>query len=357
MSNQIVRRNSSRRQSRRGVKHDLVDALAEAALRQAGRGAKKGVEWLYNGIASAFRTTGNGGSKQEMKAMVAPLARALQIKNPAPKYTNVAGGISIEHTEPLTVVFGANRINVTSETFQWLAPMTAGFEEYRIRVEVGWVPTCPATTVGRVMMAFDYDPSDRGGYGATDTSDYLNTADHCISAVWSPCVISPKLSGWLKTGIIGDERLYSPGTMHITVPSTDHGMILARYHVELRKPQPTSKKEFLQWGYYSGAVGPFGGADVTSGVSAFKIEENKLTQQFPGTYQVSWSTDGTVSSITLEPGTKPASIASNSIGGNFVAVFYTYAVGDIVSFTPVPGPGGPTHYKMIVTPIPSSTIY
>jgi hypothetical protein len=351
----MVRRNSNQRQNRRGAKSELIDALAEVALRQAGRGAKKGVEWLYNGIASAFRTTGSNGSKQEMKAMVAPLARALQIKNPTPKYSNVAGGISIEHTEPLKVAFGANRFSLTSETFEWLAPMTAGFEEYRIRVEIGWVPTCPATTTGRVMMAFDYDPSDRGGYESADTSDYLNTADHCISAVWSPCAIAPKQSGWLKTGLIGDERLYSPGTIHIVVPSIEDGMILARYHVELRKPQPTSKKEYVQYGYYSGSGGPFGGVDTVAGISAFTIEEYRLTQRYPGIYQVSWSTDGTVTGLTLEPGSQPESIANTL--GNFAGIFYTYGVGDIVSFLPVPGPGGPTHYKLVIAPVPTSTVY
>jgi hypothetical protein len=355
MSNQLVRRNSNQRKKNRGLKHDLVDAFADAALRQAGRGAKKGMEWLYNGIASAFRTTGNNGSKQEMKAMVAPLARALQIKNPTPRYTNVAGGVSIEHTEPLTVVYGANRFTLTSETFEWLAPMTAGFEEYRIRIEVGWVPTCPATTTGRVMMAFDYDPSDRGGYESTDTSDYLNTADHCISAVWSPCAIAPKQSGWLKTGLVGDERLYSPGTLHLVVPSIEDGMILARYHVDLRKPQPTSKKEYVQFGYYTATSGPFAGLDTVSGVSAFTIEDTKLTQKYPGTYQVSWSTDGGVVGITLEPGSKPESITSTL--GNFAGMFYTYAVGDVVSFTPIPSPGGATHYKLVIVPVPTSTVY
>jgi len=349
-------RGSQKQRKRRTVGNELVRALADAALMQAGKGAKAGAEWLYNGIASAFRTNGSNGSKQEMKAMVAPLAKSLQLMGKAPKYTNVSGGIRIEHTEPLDVANGANHIVTTSETFAWLSPMASGFEEYRIQYEIGWVPTCPATTSGRAMLAFDYDPEDTGGYGPTNATDYLNTADHCVSAVWSPCVISPKQSAWLKTGTTGDARLYSPGTIHFAVADVNLGLLLVRYRVEFRKPQPVTTSAFLQTGNYSVTNGVFGGALTTRGGGAFTIDSVQLEQRTPGKYQVTWSTDGTVTSIS-NYGSESNTCFTTAANGNRIITWFTSGVGQTVAFVPTPFPVGATSYKLEVVPILENPVY
>lgn len=357
MTGQMVSyRGPQKQRKRRTVGNELVQALADVALRQVGKGAKVGAEWLYNGIASAFRTNGNNGSKQEMKAMVAPLAKSIQLMGKAPKYTNVSGGIRIEHTEPLAMVNGANHIVTNSETFTWLAPMASGFEEYRIQYEVGWVPTCPATTSGRAMLAFDYDPTDTGGYGVNQATDYLNTADHCVSAVWSPCVISPKQSAWLKTGTTGDARLFSPGTIHFAVADVTLGLLLVRYRVEFRKPQPSATRSYLQRGFYNVTAGLFSGVTETQGGSAFDISDVLLVQKYPGKFQVTWSTDGTVTSIT-NGGTVASTTLTTATNGNRIITWYTSGVGQTIAFFPTPFPVGDTSYKLEIVPIIENPVY
>lgn len=346
---------SQKTKARRATSNELIQAIT-TAVKQRGRGGQSTSQWLHNGVASAFKMNGNSGAKQEMRTYVAPLAKSLQIQGRTPKYTNVAGGICIEHTEPLPVQNGANHVIVNSDTFKWLSPMAAGFEEYRVQYEIGWVPTCPATTSGRVMLAFDYDPSDNSGYGITQADDYLNTADHCVSAIWSPCVITPKQSAWLKTGVTGDARLYSPGIIHFAVDNVTLGLVLVRYRVELRKPQPNATQTYLQRGAYSIYTGVFAGTTATSGSTPFTIENNLMTQRSPGKYQVSWSTDGTITSIS-DGGTVNNTLFTTASNSNKVIVWYTSGPGDTIEFVPTPFPEGATSYKMEIVPVIENAVY
>jgi len=254
------------------------------------------------------------------------------------------------------VVNGANHIVTTSETFDWLAPMASGFEEYRIQYEIGWVPTCPATTSGRAMLAFDYDPNDTGGYGLLQAADFLNTADHCVSAVWSPYVISPKQSAWLKTGTEGDVRLYSPGTVHFAVADVTLGLLLVRYRVEFRKPQPVNTGSFLQRGNYNVTNGTFGGVTETKGSGAFLVENIQLEQRVPGKYQVSWSTDGAITSIS-NYGSVSNTIFTTATNGNRILTWYTSGIGQTIGFVPTPFPVGATTYKLEIVPVLENPVY
>jgi hypothetical protein len=207
-----------------------------------GLGAAEGVGRLalnaVRGIVSAFQA--RGASKKEITQVVAPLARSLAYTSRPPRYMRAEGGLMIEHIESIQVVDGKNAIPINTQTFTWLRPIAENFEEYQIKLDFAWNPVCPATTTGQVRLAFDYDPAD-GLTGYNDAADYFNTADHCISAVWAPAAISPRKSGWLKTGLGGsDVRLISPGTLFAYIPETDHGFVTVRYQVHLRKPQPAS---------------------------------------------------------------------------------------------------------------------
>lgn len=105
-------------------------------------------------------------------------------------------------------------------------------------MQFGWVPTCPATTVGTVYIAWDYDPEDNGTY---IDEDYFQTLDHSVGACWAPGAITPRQSNWLKTDIFGpDSRQFSPGRLHYSNPQNASGFFMVRYTVELRKPQPNT---------------------------------------------------------------------------------------------------------------------
>lgn len=243
------------------------------------------------GIASAFRTRGMG--KQEMSRIVAPLATSIKASSSKPKFSSVEGGIRIMHTEAIVATETTLRQVVTSETFAWLANIARGYEEWRIKAEYAYVPICPATTTGSVMMAFDYDPSDDNDYA--NYTDYFNTADHCIAACWAPAAISPTVSGWLKTGASGaDPRLYSPGIFHAKTNSIFDGYLLVRYAVELRKAQPIGDTYAIYNGNYSTIADPLAGLTYTVGDGQLIKPINGHSIQVLSSSRVLtiWSTDG-----------------------------------------------------------------
>jgi len=216
------------------------------------------------GIVSAYRQ--KGGSREEAARAVAPLAMGLRTAQKAPRFQNVEGGVRFTHTEAVPVSSGAMSLRVSSDSFSWLQQIAAGFEEYRIRLEFGYVPICPATTVGTIMMAWDYDPVDTGPYN--DYTDYFNTADHCISSCWAPCAIATKMSEWLKTGEEGEARTFSPGVLKLTQTATTNGYTMVRYTVELRKAQPSTGGYAIYTGSYTNNTAPMQNPVLAGGSSA-----------------------------------------------------------------------------------------
>jgi len=212
--------------------NQLMYDLGFGAVEGAGKLAVQAVR----GIVSAFRS--KGATREEVKTLVAPLARTMQYGARQPRYLRADGGLMIEHIEAMSVNSNVNSYVVDTNLFPWLRNIANNFEEYQIQLMFAWNPTCPATTTGQVWMAYDYDPED------SDTSylqvqDYFNTADHCISAIWAPAVINPKQSGWLKTGNNGTPRLYSPGKLYLSTTDTAQGFLTVKYRIHLRKPQPS----------------------------------------------------------------------------------------------------------------------
>lgn len=335
-------RKNSRKNQATNLQHDITAEVAKWGASKLASAVK--------GIVSAFRQ--NGSSKQEMSRIVAPLAQTMRLNPSKPRFGTIEGGVRISHTEAFAVESFDYHHVVTSESYQWLANMAKGYEEWRIKAEYAYVPVCAATTSGSVMIAFDYDPVDTFSY--TSVSDFFNTADHCVSAVWAPAAVTPKISSWLKTGINGnDPRLFSPGTIHVKQTSSGNGFFLVRYVVELRKAQPI-QEVFAE---YTGTFTPTtllsspelvaGQAGLLESISPTTI---KVTQT--GNSVVMWSTAENVATIA----TGGTVIGQTNNSSRTVVTWYSYESGDVLTLTqPVGTQAGV--YKLTIFNLPIQPMF
>ena len=336
-------------------KFDPTDLVYNWGLDVAEWGGKKAWDGI-KGIVSAFQS--KGASKQEIKNLVAPLARSLTYTSRKPKFTKAEGGLMIEHIENLPIGDGHNYWTVDSFLFQWLRNIANQFEEYQIQVWYAWNPICPATTTGQVKMAFDYDPNDNASDYAT-AADYFNTADHCISAIWAPAAMSPQKSVWLKTGNTGEARLYSPGKLHVDVTTGASGYLTAKYQVSLRKPQPSYPGSTMTFtGTYNSATSIFRNATNFGGNQYLlqAVTSNTLTVAATTGYKiVVWSTDANVASV--------AAVAADGLvigtkTGGGAAFNVLVQPGETVAITgTVTAPGGDTSFKVSIIQMDINPLY
>lgn len=312
-NNQLAQR--GQRQMRPRI--DPTQLLYNWGLDAAEWGGRKAFDGL-KGIVSAFQS--RGASKQEIRSLVAPLAKSLTYTARQPKFTRAEGGLSIEHVENLPIGDAHNYWVIDSNLFNWLKNIANQFEEYQIQMWFAWNPICPATTAGKVMLAFDYDPTDSSLDYAT-AADYFNTADHCISAIWAPAAIAPTKSAWLKTGSAGDARLFSPGTLHLDCTTGASGFLTVKYQVALRKPQPGAPMSLSTFtGLFDGTTDVFDKSTNFAGNQNLiaSVTATTLTIAPTSGYKlVTWSTNATIASIVpgtptnaWNAGTRPGSFAS-----------------------------------------------
>lgn len=325
--------------------NQLVYDLGFGAMEGAGNLAVKAVQ----GIVSAFQN--RGASKQEIKSLVAPLAKSLTYTSRKPKFTKAEGGLAIEHIENIPVQSsGHSYYTVDTNLMVWLKSIATQFEEYQIKLWFAWNPICPATSAGQVMMAFDYDPDDDSAGAYQSAPDYFNTADHCISAIWAPAALSPQKSGWLKTGNTADPRFYSPGRFHLNVTDKSLGYLTVKYQVSLRKPQPNQASlEARFTGTYDSTTDIFDNPSFIGGNSGLikSITDDTLTLNSTAGYKlVVWSTDATVASVVAGVTSARVIGTRTGVGASFVTVVkpgQEGAIGAVVS-----APAFATGYQVTV---------
>jgi len=274
-----------------GKSGDLVQQFTQPIARWTGNQMVGAVR----GIVSAYQQ--RGGGRQEMASAIAPLAQTLRKTSGTPKFATMNGVVTITHTEALPILTTNSSLTISTDTFQWLSNIASGFEEYKIKLEFGYIPICPATSTGSVMMAWDYDPEDNRVY--SDYTDFFNTADHCVGAIWAPAAISPRESGWLKTGTTGERRLYSPGAFKHMITSTTAGYMMARYTVQLRKTQPNEGAYYAVYNgmFTTNTALTFNPSLIAGSPDLLTINASGWTQRASGRLLVIWSTDTNVTSI------------------------------------------------------------
>jgi hypothetical protein len=311
-----------------------------------------------NGIVSAFQQ--KGASKQEITKLIAPLAKSLSYGSKRPKFNKAEGGLMIEHIENLGVATnGHTFFPIDSNLFAWLSGIANQFEEYQIQMWFAWNPICPATTVGKTMLAFDHDPADTGDNRYEDPADYFNTADHCISAIWAPAAIAPSKSGWLKTGNNGDARLVSPGILHISTTDATAGFLTVKYQVSLRKPQPYTLDTATAFNssyttatnIFQSASGWVGNVNLIEGVTSTTV----TIRATPGYKVVVWSTDASVASVS--PTLTNAVLIGSHTGGGAAFSFAVKPNTQAFAGATVTAPGGSTSAKLQVYQTPYNPLY
>lgn len=334
--------------------NQLVYDLGFGAVEGAGNLAVKAVK----GIVSAFQN--RGASRQEIKSLVAPLAKSLTYTSRKPKFTKAEGGMAIEHIENIPLVVPGHSVyTVDSNLFIWLKNIANQFEEYQIKLWFAWNPVCPATTTGQVLMAFDYDPDDVDAGSYIMPADYFNTADHCVSAIWAPGALSPQKSSWLKTGNDGEPRLFSPGRFHINVSDAGAGYLTVKYQVSLRKPQPNlAGAEATFTGTFSGATDQFAQSGPISGESRLisGISNTSLSIAPTSGYKiVTWSTDANLTSITTSSSNARNIGTKTGVGSSWVTLVKPGVTGLCTASVSVPA--FPSTYKVTVFQVDINPVY
>lgn len=340
---------------------DPTQLLYNWGLDVAEWGGKKALEGL-KGVVSAFQS--RGATTQEIKSLVVPLAKSLTYTSRKPKFNRAEGGLQIEHIEQMSLTFsGHNSFRIDSSVFQWLKGIANQFEEYQIQAWYAWNPICPATTTGQVLMAYDYDPTDNP-LTYTSPSDYFNTADHCISAIWSPAAIAPQRSAWLKTGTDGEIRLYSAGTLHVTPTDSAAGYLTVKYQVSLRKPQPSAPvSTVIVDGSFQSTTDIYGTVTKTSGNQNLITSINSSTLVIAPTAGwkiVTWSTDGVITTLTATSsptGPSSARMLGNrtGTGADFVCVVGPATTCNITAVVSLPA--FVYTYRVSVVQIDTNPIY
>jgi len=286
--------------------------------------------------------------------VVVPRARVPIVRTMKPVYTGTNEGIRIAHAESIPIASYANvRIVVTSDTLTWVRNIAECFEEWRIKFQFEWVPTCAATTDGAVRLAWDYDPLEAA---FTSMEEYFNMADHLVQSVWMHGGINTRQSAWLKTGRDGFPREYSPGAIHAYIDPSK-GYLLARYVVEFRGAQPNAADHAIYTGTFAGTGDLFNFTSVTGNRNLIDITSgSQITQTGANRLIVVWSTDSSAGTYT-QGGSGLGLGVSQDAGIRTVATWYTNADTNTLTFTRATAPGGATAFKLAIFTISHSPVY
>lgn len=376
----LVRFNDTLARPTRGRKQTVTDMIVDEAIGAAMRYGPALAKGAYNQISAAVTglVSGSKSGKNGERLMVrdvSPLAQSIRSSGNRPKFTQSSGGICVTNTELVpNFANGTNDLSlmISSTSFPWLSPLSTNFEEWRVKMQFGWIPTCPATTAGTVFIAWDYDPSDVDTY---IDEDYFQTLDHSVGAVWAPGAISPRQSGWLKTDVNGDPRLYSPGRLHFANPASASGYFMVRYTVELRKPQPNTVSSSVFGGSPTTTVATsdlFSNLGIVNGdaraintIGNNKIQFNRNRKYMVVVYFNFSANPGAISlNVALDVGQTPVSPTSSAVynsGGYKAGVaFITSGNGSLpyavttFSWSSAPTAGVPYSFLINVVPLGSS---
>jgi hypothetical protein len=137
--------------------------------------------------------------------------------------------------------------------FPWLAQIAPSYESYLFKKLIfEYVPNCPATTAGSVVLAVDYDPRDEA---EADIGYLMSMEGSMYGNCWAPFKhVSSKENLNKQKSYYTDEdlsdptnRLNSIGRLIVALDRTSVnnfvGRIFVSYTVELRTPQPSNRDQ------------------------------------------------------------------------------------------------------------------
>lgn len=167
-----------------------------------------------------------------------------------------ANRVRISHTEFIgtiagSIAFTALGVSINpglAGTFPWLSNMAAIFEQYKVvSLQFIYVPSCPTTTTGNIMMSVDYDSTDPSpGSKAVQ----MTMADAVSSTAWNgtslpvqPRRLSQRGNLFTRSGVVPgtDIKTYDIGIFYISTQgqagTSIVGDVYVQYNMELSMPQ------------------------------------------------------------------------------------------------------------------------
>jgi hypothetical protein len=180
----------------------------------------------------------------------APSAQSSKITTRRPQIRRLKESVVIAHREMfdgvvansyfLTTPYALNPGN--QSVFPWLATQAAGWERYRFRkLRVQYVPRCPTSTVGSVILAIDYDAADEAPLNEARACSYYGAIS---SALWQDIDMSASVtamsggmsSKYVTPGVLAsnlDIKTYNAGNLFVcTIDSPTDGVAAGKLWVE-----------------------------------------------------------------------------------------------------------------------------
>jgi len=159
----------------------------------------------------------NKKSKAKGREVIAPISKSLVTTRFYPEFFSKGGDIRIKHREYISEVvtvanpltFNINYIELNPGLFStcpWLSAIANRFESYTfLDVKLHYVPSCPATAGGSVLLAPDFD-----------VSDYV-PPDVFVMSTYPGCIRGPS---WTPMTMHADSRLLTKLVKERMVRST-----------------------------------------------------------------------------------------------------------------------------------------
>lgn len=150
----------------------------------------------YENTISGVRNNRDFGGAQ---MVYAPTAMGRTQRTRAPKIVRTSRGVRISHRELIQTVNGAIAFTAIkfacnpgiAATFPWLAPQAIQWEQYRFsKLNFEYITRTATTTVGSVLLAPDYDPSDPAPTTEAQVSTYQDVVE---DVTWKDicCILKP----------------------------------------------------------------------------------------------------------------------------------------------------------------------
>jgi len=267
----------------------------------------------------------NSKTKAGVKRQTAPLAVSITLMKRKPTFQPVSGSdgrIRVTHTEWVrTLTVQSSEFSMLVDVplnpglpnvFPWLSNIANNYDSYTMeKCIIHYVPNCPATSLGQVMMMVDYDPLDDP---PQDISTFMNSHAATSSSTWAPCkVVCDKLDmqkwpiRFTRKGIhtVSDGKTYDFGRLFVASSAgqvtANAGNIYIEYTVVLQTPQ-LRNLGVEECKFYSNNVGTGSGtvlgtvanAIATGGLDVVQTDAKTLMFRTVGDYLLNLTAAGTV---------------------------------------------------------------
>lgn len=214
-------------------------------------------------------TTGMTTHPQIGYGQSAGVSQTMDVRRSKPRFTGTKGTVRIAHKELIGTVSIINGTLVTSPTvtngqsiytispsnsnlFPWLSRVASNYDYFRFnRVRLVYVPLCPTTTSGRVMLGFDPDATDSIPYDRSALASYSCSTDGSAWGVSKLDLELPTNQPWFQNNALTATSMYSTSAQGQLFYATWGGLssivageLYILYDVSLKDPQPNSNATF-----------------------------------------------------------------------------------------------------------------